>query len=476
MNCPRCGNKWDVRQNPCPRCNLHSGVFGRQRSANRLVPVKDVISDTTSSALPLNEKSTVFSSTYQLKLTDDKSRCIPLPARLKEVSPLKLPTTEDLRPRNPVLPFASGSYAFKSPQASSQSGLSSVPTQSDLRPLPNGTLLYRERYRLQQVLHEQEWPLAVKEIIWSAFDRRFSDSPVVIYELIVLAEASSEVQSIPYNATKTFTAIGRQPHIPMLRDVFNERGRHFFVFESVRGVPLSVLMERNGGKLSEQEMVACCLQITSLLDMFFQQSIPLMHGNIGPECIVKEFSASHFVLTNFSVVLAGGLARMVANLTDLSPLPEILKGKLDGSDDLYALLVTTYYALTGSRVLTSQSIAMASELSAGFRIILSKGLHLSPEQCYQAPAELHQDLLALSDSFGSISSPSSSGDILPTLVTPEPCEAESVALVGTQTGYTLALPLYEDLHPLKESNDFRNAVLWFIAAIAFIMLFLGRGL
>jgi hypothetical protein len=96
-------------------------------------------------------------------------------------------------------------------------------------------------------------------------------------------------------------------------------------------------------------------------------------------------------------------------------------------------------------------------------------------------AELHQDLPALSDNFESISSPSSfSNDMLPILVTPDRCEAEalfeSVEPVSTRAGHTLVLPFYEELPLLKESHDYRNAVLWFIATIAFLVLFLGRSL
>jgi hypothetical protein len=438
MQCPRCSYEWDVRQGPCPRCNLYLHVPGFRGSTKPQAPVK---------ASPLD-------------------RSVPSPS------------TGGLNP-NRVISSLPGASALR---LSSSVGLGE---QAEMQPLLPGTLLHRDRYSLQKKLHKREWPLGIVEVIWAAFDTRFAKSPVVIYELSLPHDLPKEVQAIPYTATKVFTSIGRNAHILPLRDVFGEQGRSFFVFESVDGLPLVRLLFNNDGKLPEAEVITCCLQMVELLDVCSQQSPPLIHGNIRPEYIVKRSTDSQYVLTNFSVALAGGLAQIVTAMESVSASvhnPHMqMREKMDGRSDLYALLATAHYAVTGywlsdtgMEANSSSMVGAGSVLSSQLRVLLLKGLRVPLHQRYQKPSELYQDLLVLHLGYETQSSPKRS--FAPTRQATMSTSTD--AIVSGQSrdasleSRTLLVPLQEELPPLKEVNDLRNAVWWFVGMLMCLVLLL----
>jgi serine/threonine protein kinase len=254
-------------------------------------------------------------------------------------------------------------------------------------------------------------------------------------------------------------------------------------------------MFNNGRKLPEKEVIDCCLQIVELLDVCLRQSPPLIHGNIRPEYIVKKSSDSQYVLTNFSVALAGGLAWVIADMEGREPSSQtsniLMKGKMDGRVDLYMLLEVAAYAITGqwfSGFGESLIPAMltASNISPQLQAILLKGLRVSLEQRYQTPAELYQDLLALQSGYkkelSSLHFAMSELGTLPSIpavpvVKPEPIVPFITDLsVEGPLEQTLLVPLPEELPPLKESNDMRNAVFWFTGMIFCLLLLLWHGL
>src|SRR5437763_7039094 len=136
------------------------------------------------------------------------------------------------------------------------------------------------------------------------------------------------------------TSVGRHPHIPTLWDAFSERGRNFFVFEPIEGESLLARMRRTGRPIPEQDVIECCLQMTEVLELLAQQSPSLVHGLISPEHIIIGRSGSQFILTNFSIILAGGATQFVSGIerTHLSvyTTPEFVRGVIDVRSDLFS--------------------------------------------------------------------------------------------------------------------------------------------
>ena len=510
MKCPRCSYEWDVRQSPCPRCSLHVRAPSLQVLANSQVSMGTPPLNHFVSSSPPGDKTAQVQSRYLREPVSDALGQSPSPSPIRkklqlsrfptpateELSPQRpIPSTEELSLRRPNSPSLDGSYVLSPQQTPSTSGVSFSGVQADVSLLLSGTLIHRGRYSLRSELHKQEWPLGVVEIIWAAFDVRVAMSPVLIYELSIPNDAPKDVQDIPYTATKVFTSIGRNAHILPLRDVFSEKGHSFFVFESFTGTSLLTLMLNSGRNLPEKEVVACCLQIVELLEACARQSPPLIHGNIRPECIVKKSIDSQYVLTSFSVALAGGLAQMVADTENLSHASHVantqMRGKMDVRTDLYALLAMAHYAirgywLSGMETSTIPPQVVGSDLSPQLRAIFLKGLRAPLHQRYQRPSELYQDLLVLqreyeraSSSLGSAVTEQSMLSLSPMMHAPR----------GRSTD--LDIPFHPRENPpeqplselvleepllLKNDHDMRNAILWFAGMLLCLLLLLGPNL
>jgi serine/threonine protein kinase len=388
-------------------------------------------------------------------------------------------------------PIRNEAHTLSLQKAAAIQGSPASGAQADMQQLLPGVLLHRDRYGLQKTFRRREWPLGIVETIWSAADTRFTRSSVVIYELNVPNDAPKETHAIPYVATKIFTSVGQHPHILALRDVFREKGRSFFVFEPIYGLSLLSLMRRSSGKLPEQEVITCCLQIADLLDVCSQQSLPLIHANIRAEYIVKKPTDSQHVLTNFSVALAGGLAQIMADMAKVSFSPynttEPIRGKIDGQTDLSALLTTAHYAATGRQLSGTNALGAGSDLSPGFRAILLKGLGITLHRGYQKPSELYQDLLALrseyrgtSPSLRKATGEQGSQSFAPTVQVPKQSKPKDfiapIQPIAEQPERTLLVPLPEELPLLKEGHDMRNAILWFVGMLLCLVILLGHGL
>ncbi len=369
----------------------------------------------------------------------------------------------------------------------------------ELPQLVPGTLLRGGRYRLRELQGHQDWLEGVYEATWIAQDAQRSGSQVIIRELVTPDSKSMVMQSTLRNATMALTSVGRHAHIPTLWDAFSDQGRNFFVFEPTEGESLASYMRRTGRALPEQDVVACCLQMTETLEILLQQSPPLVHGLIQPEHIIMGRASSDYILTNFSIILAGGATQYITGIdrSHLTPYtaPEFVRGTIDGRSDLYSLLATAYHAVTGSLPVNAGiSIPQAQRLnpnvSAAFDAILARGLRPIVSQRYQRPSELRQDLLAMYSVNSTVAAstlshpepdmlraerpisvptspttPSPSGDTLSKVLPP----MLSSSLIDEQE-QRLLLPRPEELPAMQGRNDVQQAAFWLIGILICLMI------
>jgi serine/threonine protein kinase len=187
-------------------------------------------------------------------------------------------------------------------------------------------------------------------------------------------------------------------------------------------------------------------------------------------------------------VLAGGATQYIVGM-DRSRLsaftaPEFVRGVIDVRTDLYSLIATAYHAVTGSVPSgISGSIPQAHRInpnvSSAFDAILSKGLRSVPNQRYQRPSELRQDLLAMRSVSGTLvsgngrspafqssntSHVSNTGqrtDLPAQGVSDQVAQALPLLLNSTEEieDHLSLLPKPEDLPPMKTANDTLNAVI-----------------
>ncbi|MEO8952930.1 MAG: protein kinase [Ktedonobacteraceae bacterium] len=373
--------------------------------------------------------------------------------------------------------------------SSAQNNTRSMGAGADTRQLTPGTILRGGRYRLHELQEQQDWLSDAYETMWVAQDAQRGASQVMICEVFLPDSSSMIIQAILRSATMALTSVGRHPHIATLSDAFSDRGRHFFVFDPVEGESLLSRMRRTGRAMQEQEVIECCLQMTEVLELLSQQPQPLVHGLIRPEHIIVGRSGAQYVLSNFSIVLAGGATQFVSGIdrTHLSAYsaPELVRGVIDVRTDLYSLLATAYHAVTGSLPSSvSGSIPSAQRLnpniSPAFDAVLSKGLRPIANQRYQRPSELRQELLAIRSVSGTLIP--SSGQRMdqsvgripdlgqgaqrsePTLTSQVPNSVaqafQSLAPEDDFGEQKLLLPLPEELPPLEAHNDTMHAAIW----------------
>ncbi len=459
----------------------NNAAFGRDNASLRSVPLRP------QTQLPLNRSTD--------NLPPDTQRPI-RPSRLV-IDPLsKEGQRSSFTPLSSSPGFTSSSSDLGSPL--------------DLPVLSPGTLLRGGRYRLRALQDRQDWLDGVFEAMWIAQDAQRAGAQVMIRELVMPDSKSMVMQSTLRTATMALTSVGRHPHIPTLWDAFSDQGRNFFVFEPVEGESLVARMRRMGRALQEQDVIECCLQMTEILEILSQQSPPFVHGLIRPEHIIVRHSGSDYVLTNFSVILAGGATQFVAGIdrSYLSPYtsPEFIRGTIDVRADIYSLVATAYHAATGSIPasvggIIAQSQRLNPTLSSAFDAILTRGLRPIASQRYQRPSELRQDLLAMrsvsSTHFSSSGPPS--GPVSQRLDQPSTMQvslskplmsanessvshllpnmlASGAADVNDQER-KLLLPRPEELPPMPERNDFRQAAYWLIGILICLItvIILSRG-
>ena len=348
--------------------------------------------------------------------------------------------------------------------------------------LQSGQLLRNGRYGLQERVAQRRWLSGIDETSWIGRDFQYHGEEVMLCEIMLPDPRSSAIQATLRDTTHALVSAGNHPAIPFLQDVFGDQGRIFFVFASVKAESLHVRLRRLRRPLSEQEALEMCQDISTILGVLARQSPPLVHGCICPEHLYCSADMPRFLLGNFSPLIAGGDLRFLQGRADgwSSPYhaPEVHLGVLDRRSDIYSLLATVYYAVTGTVSPASGGFFPARHLnpalSVGFDAILAKGLHPAPHQRYQHPFELQQDILALASravvqrqaqqlipkdsidgSFGSASMPASD------TAYPFPIKPEF------QEDATL-LPSAETLPQMSEGNDrFEAIVLLIVVLLSF---------
>ena len=439
MICPRCGsdNERDVSKTPCSHCGLLVRMPERSTGIHRPVsphPMKPKLPDISSNPLlvrlpdmPQNVSGVEgkdFTPEYPFSRTslfrDTTTGTYSIPHRPHPLSHVTEPEENGLidmeRAAHSLHFYPSEHFVTDifvndkraiSPVSSSmedislQDGIMLARPSSRLSP---GTVLRGGRYRLQTYRDSQEWLNGVYEATWIAQDAQRAGMQVVICELAIPEGVVFPVQTMLRQATIALTSIGRYPRVPTLWDAFNDMGENFFVFEPVQGETLLERMRRTGRAFPEQRIVEMGLQILDVLNSASQQVPPLVHGLIRPEHINVESGESQYILTNFSIVLAGRAIELVEGLDTTRSSPyfsaDFMEGKVDVRSDIYALVATMYHTVTGSLPeeidgVIPEAQRLNPRISSGMNALLAKGLHPYRERRFQTPVELRQAILSL---------------------------------------------------------------------------------
>jgi serine/threonine protein kinase len=350
------------------------------------------------------------------------------------------------------------------------------------------------RYRVQELHSRQDWQAGVFEVTWLGRDF-LRETQVMIQEVGVPGAAPEQILPIMHTATLALLALQRYPQVTPIVDAFSDQGRSFFVFEPVQGETLMDRLRHLQRPLPEQEVVEYCLQLSDILEALKQLAPSLVHGAIRPEHIYRSHNGSRYILGNFSILVAGRATRLVTSAEGIAPspytAPEFARGFIDARSDLYAVLATAYHLVTGSAPSASTAPPAQSlnpALSPTFSAILTRGLHFAPQQRYQSPSQLRQDLLSIhapSSGLDDLSMWRIQGDIADSFppLQEAPAFASRPGEFAQATPYLLPIvpppvleeehalvPAPETLPPLRTGNERLEAILMLLVAL------LGLGL
>jgi serine/threonine protein kinase len=462
MICPQCGREGDASQQACWYCGFITpssspgGISTDQPQNKRGGPAQQqgVTSQQLHSnnipARPQQDSSPYFQSPEQQK----KQQRASLKATHITTSPLSHNQSSERALAPLAQPAQITPVSEIAPTVSTISATpGSIASQEDVAFSP-GALLKGGRYRLIKKQEEQRWTNDIYENHWAAQDLFQNSAPVIISELGLPGMKAATRQTHLRTGMRELFSIGTHAHTSTLNNVFREGGRDFFVFEAVDGETLASLMKRNRQTLPEQDVIECCLQILNALEAMAAQTPPLVHGLINPDHLILARTGNWF-LTDFSVVLASGAASYITSLdpATLSPFtaPEFAKGLINSSSDLYALLATAFFAITGS---TQRGQLATSRISSALGAIFQKGLHPIANQRYQQPSALRQDLQALrtsADSSFSLRGLDSNQNTLPPLTLPDSDR-------NTLPPLTLSSSDRNTLPPLTRPNSDQNTL------------------
>ncbi|MBA2682317.1 MAG: hypothetical protein H0U76_28480, partial [Ktedonobacteraceae bacterium] len=201
-------------------------------------------------------------------------------------------------------------------------------------------------------------------------------------------------------------AASKYRHLPRLLQIFREQGRDFFVFQWFQVETLQDRIKRTRRPLPEQDLVRLCTSILNdSVAPFVLQNPPIVHGLIRPEHLFLTNEA--WALSNCSLVLASEHFQSSTHLewTIQSPYlpPEIgtVRSIITGQLDIYSVLATAYFALTGTTPQDRESGRSTPvrqknpRVSEALESILAKGLDPSPDRRYQSASELQHDIQTL---------------------------------------------------------------------------------
>lgn len=428
MICAACGYEWDTSKSSCPRCGFHMSV---------------TVQSHQSSQLSFDERVAPYVSRSQ-----------------------------------------SGGLAGQ-PGSQFRAALPPGGPGVSLRPVPPGTLLRGGRYRVQELQSRHDWPAGAFEATWAGRDM-LRDMQVMIREVGIAGATAERVLPIMHTATMALLSLQQYPRVTPIVDAFSDQGRSFFLFELVPGETLMDYLRRLRRPLQEQEVVDFCLQLSEILETLNQKAPALVHGAIRPEHIYRSYNGSHYVLGNFSILVAGRATQLVVGGDGPYTAPEFAQGFIDPRSDMYAVLATAYHMATASAppagvIPPAQSLnpAIAPALSA----ILARGLHVSPPQRYQRPSQLRQDLLSMRTQTGgfgegpALSMQGNIADSFPPLqeapaLAPRPSDFASSAPYlfpiipppAMEEEHVL-VPAPETLPPLRMGHERLEAVLMVLAAL-----------
>ncbi len=229
------------------------------------------------------------------------------------------------------------------------------------QPLPEGTPLQGGVYRVGEKIG-----MGATSIVYSGVEVRLNH-PIAIKEFFPLTARRDGLKVVPTNPgsgprrklnveREEFLEEGRllsrfnHPGITGVHNLFEENETAYLVMELLHGATLYELATERGGKLEQDEVMRCVLQIPPALETMHLYG--LVHADLKPDnlmlteegrVVLLDFGATYRYLTG-----TGKTQEFTPAYAAPEQLPE-QAGQLGPFTDIYGLAATLYQLLAGRR-------------------------------------------------------------------------------------------------------------------------------
>lgn len=286
-------------------------------------------------------------------------------------------------------------------------------SQEDIVPsmfLPVGTVL-KEKYHIGRVLGHNEFivtyaaydasedrKVVAKEFFPKTISQRACGEKDIKLKKEEDAAVYKEGSEAVYNEARTIALFSENPNIIDIYDMFYENNTSYYITEFSVGETVEQYVKRKGGKITIQDCFETLEPLCGTLAVMHDQN--LCHRNIAPDNIILT-QDGNIKLLGFGIArqqIAEALGDRTLGLLPGYAAPEQYqrKGKIGSWTDIYSLVATCYYCVTGAVPVSAPERVEGAEikkttvygvvLKASFDELLKNGMSLAvKERCSYAP-------------------------------------------------------------------------------------------
>ncbi len=193
------------------------------------------------------------------------------------------------------------------------------------------------------------------------------------------------------------------PHLVKLHHYFTSKrdGKIYLLYEFCNGGDLKQYVERKGGKLPFEEAIEILTQVAEGLDYLHRHGY--IHLDIKPENVLSTIKDQKRVwkLGDFSLLKPRGFYGILDVKGTVGYIaPEVFRGEIHRSSDIYSLGCLLYYMLEGHHPFRGETpqeelqknkrgvVEPPSSLPKGFEPIFIKMVKINPFERYRTAGEL----------------------------------------------------------------------------------------
>ena len=188
--------------------------------------------------------------------------------------------------------------------------------------------------------------------VYKATDTRLGDKIVAVKEmsqaaLTTLLEKQRAQQAFQQEAQ--MLANLNHPYLPRVTDHFSEGGKQYLVMDFIHGHTLLQLLERAGGPLDVEQVVAWGKKLCDVLEYLHNQQPPIIFRDLKPDNIMLD-QKGQIKLIDFGIVRLFKKGQNTDTIsigtTGYAPPEQHGQGQTDFRSDIYALGATLHHLLT----------------------------------------------------------------------------------------------------------------------------------